>query len=184
VTIFYGLRYETSLFITSYDSQVYCEGIRPRLHMGFCCECKIQSQSYITTDGQSASLSWNKAPIWGLRSDLCYCQPVAGLFMWDALSDERTGLSSAAGPRQRSHSRVRIPWRSRPYFTVSDSKFFFVAFYDSQGHGRGIRPRLHTGDAANARMDVFFSVPDDEQSPQPGNPGCYTSIISTISELH
>jgi hypothetical protein len=24
------------------------------------------SQSYITTDGQSASLSWNKAPSWGL----------------------------------------------------------------------------------------------------------------------
>jgi hypothetical protein len=36
-----------------------------------------QSQSYITTDGQSASLSWNKAPIWGLRPDLCYCQTVA-----------------------------------------------------------------------------------------------------------
>jgi hypothetical protein len=51
-----------------------------------------QSQSYITTDGQSASLSWNKAPNWGLRPDLCYCQRVAGSFMWGALSDERTGL--------------------------------------------------------------------------------------------
>jgi hypothetical protein len=37
-----------------------------------------QSQSYITTDGQSASLSWNKGPIWGLRPDLYYCQTVAG----------------------------------------------------------------------------------------------------------
>jgi hypothetical protein len=37
------------------------------------------SQSYVTTDGQSASLSWNKAPIWGLRPDLYYCQTVAGL---------------------------------------------------------------------------------------------------------
>jgi hypothetical protein len=27
---------------------------------------KSQSQSYITTDGQSASMSWNKAPIWNL----------------------------------------------------------------------------------------------------------------------
>jgi hypothetical protein len=27
----------------------------------------------------------------------------------------------AAGLRQRSHSRVQIPWASRPYFTVSDS---------------------------------------------------------------
>jgi hypothetical protein len=68
----------------------------------------------VTTDGQSASLSWNKAPIWGLRPDLCYCQTVAGMFMWGVLSDERTGLSftTAAGPRQRSHSRVRVPWES------------------------------------------------------------------------
>jgi hypothetical protein len=29
---------------------------------------------YITTDGQSASLSWSKVPIWGLRSNLYYCQ--------------------------------------------------------------------------------------------------------------
>jgi hypothetical protein len=28
-----------------------------------------ESESYVKTDGQSASLSWNKAPIWGLRSD-------------------------------------------------------------------------------------------------------------------
>jgi hypothetical protein len=37
-----------------------------------------QSQSYVTTDGLSASLSWNKAPIWGLRPDLYYCQTLAG----------------------------------------------------------------------------------------------------------
>jgi hypothetical protein len=29
-----------------------------------------QSQSHVTTDGQSASLSWNKAPIWGLRPSI------------------------------------------------------------------------------------------------------------------
>jgi hypothetical protein len=63
-----------------------------------------------------------------------------------AVSDERTGLSftSAAGPRQRSHSRIRVLWDSRPYFTVSDSRLF-LASYDSQGYGGGIRPRLHTG---------------------------------------
>jgi hypothetical protein len=47
------------------------------------------------TDGQLASLSWNKAPIWGLRADLYYCPTVAGFLMWAALSDERTGLSFA-----------------------------------------------------------------------------------------
>jgi hypothetical protein len=45
--------------------------------------------------------------------------------MWDGLSVERTGLlfTFTAGPRQRSLSRVRVPWDSRPYYTVSDSRF-------------------------------------------------------------
>jgi hypothetical protein len=34
VTIFYSLRFETSLFVASYDSQGYGGGIRPRLHTG------------------------------------------------------------------------------------------------------------------------------------------------------
>jgi hypothetical protein len=44
--------------------------------------------------------------------------------MWGALSDERTGLpfTITGGPRQRSHSWVRVPRDSWPYFTVSDSR--------------------------------------------------------------
>jgi hypothetical protein len=63
------------------------------------------------TDGQSASLSWYQAPIWGPKPDIYYCQTVAGLLMWGTLSDDRTGLSftTAAGPCQRSHSQVRVP---------------------------------------------------------------------------
>jgi hypothetical protein len=97
-----------SLFVASYDWQGYSGGIRTRLHMGL---TPTVSQSYLTTDGQSASLSWNKAPIWGLRSDFYYCQTVAGLLMWGVLSDERTGLSFAiaVASSQRSHSRVRVP---------------------------------------------------------------------------
>jgi hypothetical protein len=70
-----------------------------------------ESVCYVTTDGQSASLSWNKAPFWGLQPDFYYCLTVAGLLIWDALSDERTGLSFsiATGPRQRSHFLVRVP---------------------------------------------------------------------------
>jgi hypothetical protein len=70
-----------------------------------------ESESHVTTDGQPASLSWNKAPIWGLRPDLDYCLTVAGLLVWGALSDERMGLpfAFATGPRQRSHFRVRVP---------------------------------------------------------------------------
>jgi hypothetical protein len=79
------------------------------------------------TNGQSASLSWNKAPIWGLQPDFYYCWTAVGLLMWGTLSDERTGLSFtiAAGTRQHSHSRVRVPWDSQPYFTVSDSRLPF-----------------------------------------------------------
>jgi hypothetical protein len=92
--------------------------------------------------------------------------------MWGALSDERTSLSFtiAAGPRQRNHSRVRVPRDSRPYFTLSDSRLPqpvgagpriyipqepggpiiphalgspFVATYDSQGYGGGFRNPPH-----------------------------------------
>jgi hypothetical protein len=50
-------------------------------------------ESDVTTDGHPASLSWNKAPFWGLRPDLYYCLTVASLLIWGALSDERTDLS-------------------------------------------------------------------------------------------
>jgi hypothetical protein len=99
------------------------------------------------TDGQSASLSWNKAPIWGLRPDSYYCQTVAGLLMWVALSDKKIGLlfTIAAGPRQRSHFRIRVPWDSWPHFIFRFETSLSVASYDSQGYGGGIRPRLHKG---------------------------------------
>jgi hypothetical protein len=61
------------------------------------CTVSSEHESYITTDVQSASLSWNKAPIRGLRPDFYYCQTVAVLLMWGSLSlslsDERMGLS-------------------------------------------------------------------------------------------
>jgi hypothetical protein len=98
-----------------------------------------ESESYVTTDGQSASLSWSKVPIWGLRPDLCYCQTVVGLFMWDALSDERTGLSFtiAAGPSPVGLAII--------FYCLRFETSLFVTSYDSQGYGGGIRLRLHTG---------------------------------------
>jgi hypothetical protein len=55
------------------------------------------------------------------------CVTVTVLFLWGALSDERSGLSfvCAAGPCQRSLSRVRIPWDLRPYFTVTHLRLPF-----------------------------------------------------------
>jgi hypothetical protein len=55
------------------------------------------------------------------------CNNSYGLVLWGAFSDERTSLAFvyAAGPCQHSLSRVRVPWDSRPYFTVSDLKIAF-----------------------------------------------------------
>jgi hypothetical protein len=60
----------------------------------------------------------------GAYDQICYCQTVAGLLIWGALSDERIGLpfTISAGPPQRSHSWVRVPQDWWPYFTVSDSR--------------------------------------------------------------
>jgi hypothetical protein len=78
-----------------------------------------------------------QAHIWGPRRKSYYCPTFAGLLMWGALSDERTGLSFtiAACPRQRSYSRVRFPRDSWSYFTVSDSNL-------PQPEGSG--PRIYT----------------------------------------
>jgi hypothetical protein len=35
---------------------------------------RVWSYTCVTADGQSASLPWNKAPIWGLRPGFYYCQ--------------------------------------------------------------------------------------------------------------
>jgi hypothetical protein len=52
---------------------------------------------------------------------------VSGVLTWGALSDERTGhpFKIAPGPRQRSHSRVRVPWDSPIIFNVSDLRLPF-----------------------------------------------------------
>jgi hypothetical protein len=66
---------------------------------------------------------------------------------WDALSDERTGLSfvCVAGPCQCSLSRPSPFGLATVFYCLRFETSLFVASYDSQGHGEGIRPRLHIG---------------------------------------
>jgi hypothetical protein len=84
-------------------------------------ESQSQSQSHIATEDQSVSKSWYRAPSWCPWPDIYCSSTVTVLFLRGALSDERMGLSFkyAAGPCQRSVSRVLAPWDLRPYFTVS-----------------------------------------------------------------
>jgi hypothetical protein len=95
------------------------------------CSNSAKRQSQIATDGQSIRSL-------GVEPQLLLFDSY-GLVLWGALSDERTGLSFiiyaagprqrslsrvrvpfiyAAGPRQRSLSQVRVPWDSWPYFTL------------------------------------------------------------------
>jgi hypothetical protein len=76
---------------------------------------KVKSVTLQLTASQSVTPS-------GVLDQIFITLTVTVLFLWGALSDERTGLSFVyvAGPCQRSLSRVRVPWDSRPYFTVSD----------------------------------------------------------------
>jgi hypothetical protein len=75
--------------------------------------------------------------------------------MWGVLSDERKGLlfTRAAGPRQCSHSRVRvrIPWDLRSYFTVSDSR---LPFSSPPTTGR---TTVEVFDPASTRESVVWS---------------------------
>jgi hypothetical protein len=103
----YILRFETSLFVASYNSQGYGGGIRPLLHTRL-----VQAKSKSHCDWPSVSLSvLVSIPGWGSWPDVSSCLKVTVLSMWGALSDERSGLSFTipAGPRQRSHFLVRVP---------------------------------------------------------------------------
>jgi hypothetical protein len=82
---------------------VYCENNTK--HTNTVCgrerERERERESYITTDGQSASLSWCQAHIWGLRPDFYYFQTIEGLLMWGALSDEILHIRSQFVPHRK-----------------------------------------------------------------------------------
>jgi hypothetical protein len=152
-----------------------------------------QRQSYVATDGHSISLSWCQAP--SGAQDQIFVAVSCG-FVMRGSCDRRTGLSStiAADPRQRSHSWVRIPRYSWPYFLtqIRDSpnlegqvpvfisprnkvaqlhpqalgSVFFVS-YNSQGYDGGIRTRLHAGRNKELLYDRRFAANEFILAPNP-----------------
>jgi hypothetical protein len=88
------------------------------------------------------------------------------LFLWGALSDERTGPSFiyGAGPRQRSLSVARVPWHSWPYFTVSDLRqsipIFFHILLALTTHRKHSPLLLHGADySENKYRDSYLANP-------------------------
>jgi hypothetical protein len=65
---------------------------------------------------------------------------------WDALSDERTGLSFVCAAGFASAVFLGRSPEGLPtvFYCLRFETSLFVTSYDSQGHGGGIRPRLHT----------------------------------------
>jgi hypothetical protein len=88
---------------------------------------KYMSKSHCDWCSVGQSVNLGVDPIWGSWPDIYYCLKVMVLFLCGALSDERTGLSFvyAAGPCQRSLSRVWVPWDSWSYFTLWNVRFPF-----------------------------------------------------------
>jgi hypothetical protein len=67
-----------------------------------------------------------------------------------------------AGPRQHSLSTVRVPWDSRPYFTVSDS--LHCRIHKSQSHiatdGQSVSQSVSLGveSPSGAHDQIFIDV--------------------------
>jgi hypothetical protein len=108
----------------------------------------FESESYITIDGQPASLSWSKAPIWGLRPDVYYICDSYGLVLVGRPLWREVGsvffMCCCSLPAQSFSGPSPLGLETIFYCLIFETSLF-VASYDSQGHGGGIRHRLHTG---------------------------------------
>jgi hypothetical protein len=104
-----------------------------------------ESESNITTECQSASLSWNKAPVRGLRPDVCYYQDGCGFVdVGRSLWRENGSVvykCFSASPAQSCSDLSDLEVVTIFYCLRFDTSLF-VASYDSQGYGGGIRTRL------------------------------------------
>jgi hypothetical protein len=72
-------------------------------------ELEIRSKSKLLYDWRSVSqYVLMSSPLWDLWSDITSCRKVAVLFLWGALSDERTGLQSRGTHNHTSLSHLRL----------------------------------------------------------------------------
>jgi hypothetical protein len=81
---------------------------------------ELSVESYFTTQ----PVSLEKSTHLRLTTRVLLLSDSCGFVDMEALSltRGRASFTIAGDPRQRSHSRVRVPWDSRPYFTASDSR--------------------------------------------------------------
>jgi hypothetical protein len=164
----------------------YGGGIWIRLHTR---PKTLESQSVFTTGGlRPISSALRQAP-WETRPEFFIVNwTLEVIVLCNILSNERMCLSFTivAGPRQRSHSQVRVPRDSWPTLVSQIRDFpnlegqvpvfifprnmmawlylqalgsLFDASYDSQSCGGGIRPHLHTGFNNNWTTSLRYIAP-------------------------
>jgi hypothetical protein len=86
-----------------------------------------QSQSHIATDGQSVSKSWCRAPSGGYDQIIITVWQLRLVFVGRPLwREDGSVFCICCWSCQRSLFRVRVPWYSRPYFTVTDLRLPFL----------------------------------------------------------
>jgi hypothetical protein len=118
-----------------------------------CATVETMSKSKSHCDWRSVSQKvLVSSPIWGSCPDIYYCFDSCGLVLCGAPSLKRGRVyllymllalpaQSFLGPSPFGLATV--------YYCLKFETSLFVASYDSQGHGGGIRPRLHTGSCGN-----------------------------------
>jgi hypothetical protein len=131
-------------------------GVEIRLHVFWVsCRWRNQSQSHITTDGQSSTQSWFQATAAAQDQIFVTVSQLGVLSMWDAFSDEKASLSfMAVIVNSTCHLYLQlylsafyiIIWRNHRYifaFTISkdtdsienvaSNSYFVIALYSSAG---------------------------------------------------
>jgi hypothetical protein len=123
LTIFYCLRFQTSRFVASYDSQGYGGGIRPRLHTVYW----LNWVWVLYYDGRSVVQSILESTTLGLTTRFLLLSDNCGLLMWGALSDDSwpSPAQSFSGPSPVGLATIFCCLR----FEIS----LFVASYDYGG---------------------------------------------------
>jgi hypothetical protein len=131
-----------------------------------------QSQSYFTTGVlPPISSSWRRAPRESRPEYRFSSEHLPSQYLYNILSEERMDLTFtiAAGPRQRIHSRVLVPWDSRLNFTVSDLRLPFCRLLRHAGlrwrystlppHRRRHGPHGKHGFLSSRCVRVFWVLP-------------------------
>jgi hypothetical protein len=97
---------------------------------------KSKSHCDWRSENQSVLVS---SPIWGSRPDIYYCLTVTVLFFCGASSPMRKRVCLLYMLLALASAVFLI------FYCLRFETSLFVASYDSQGHGEGIQPCLHTG---------------------------------------